>query len=65
MATDTAADPAEVEKLYQYGERLNEAKDKSQVRLPLRALPGFPITSLFLLVCPHYFLFCLMSAVTG
>lgn len=32
MATDAAADAAEVENLYQYGERLNEAKDKSQVR---------------------------------
>ncbi|CAA7410162.1 unnamed protein product [Spirodela intermedia] len=30
MATDGAADAAEVENLYQYGERLNEAKDKSQ-----------------------------------
>uniref|UniRef100_A0A1D1ZCQ9 Apoptosis inhibitor 5 n=1 Tax=Anthurium amnicola TaxID=1678845 RepID=A0A1D1ZCQ9_9ARAE len=30
MATDTGADAAEVDNLYQYGERLNEAKDKSQ-----------------------------------
>ncbi|RZS05873.1 hypothetical protein BHM03_00036432 [Ensete ventricosum] len=29
MASDSAADAAEVEKLYEFGERLNEAKDKS------------------------------------
>ncbi|CAL9183035.1 unnamed protein product [Musa hybrid cultivar] len=30
MASDSAADAAEVEKLYEFGERLNEAKDKSK-----------------------------------
>ncbi|WOL02224.1 apoptosis inhibitor 5-like protein API5 [Canna indica] len=30
MASDSAADSAEVEKLYELGERLNETKDKSQ-----------------------------------
>ncbi|OAY84254.1 Apoptosis inhibitor 5 [Ananas comosus] len=30
MASDSSAEAAEVEKLYEFGERLNEAKDKSQ-----------------------------------
>ncbi|URE42908.1 Apoptosis inhibitory protein 5 (API5) [Musa troglodytarum] len=30
MASDTSADAAEVERLYEFGERLNEAKDKSE-----------------------------------
>ncbi|CAL9200338.1 unnamed protein product, partial [Musa hybrid cultivar] len=30
MASDTSADAAEVDRLYEFGERLNEAKDKSE-----------------------------------
>lgn len=37
-----AEDASDVEKLYEYGERLNEAKDKSEVNLHLSlSLRGF------------------------
>lgn len=35
--TEVGDDSMDIEKLYEYGERLNEAKDKSQVIFQLQA----------------------------
>lgn len=45
MAVDPA-DAAEVEKLYEYGERLSEAKDKSEVPPSLSPNPQLFISSI-------------------
>ncbi|RWV98478.1 hypothetical protein GW17_00038670 [Ensete ventricosum] len=49
MASDTSADAAEVERLYEFGERLNEAKDKSEVPSPFfsHSFPALRLGALF------------------
>ncbi|RRT45985.1 hypothetical protein B296_00039556 [Ensete ventricosum] len=49
MASDTSADAAEVERLYEFGERLNEAKDKSEVPSPFfsHCFPALRLGALF------------------
>lgn len=60
-----ADDANDVEKLYEYGERLNEAKDKSEVRTP-RTSPSlgflfYPILAVRVLELCYCGLFCSMS----
>ena len=56
MATDSS-DAAEVEKLYQFGERLNESKDKSQVKQVVPFLCYFLVSRTFVRVCCDWGLF--------
>lgn len=60
MASDSSAEAAEVEKLYEFGERLNEAKDKSQVPL---LLIFNPTPSIFVFFC--FFVFCVLVILMG